>query len=356
MVQKDFRAKATYDKGFSVNEIFKTKSVGVVSGKDKLFISSRKEELIRKLVEEYENCNVNSINRIAFYPFDNKYIYYEPKLIERARVNLTQHIIARDNSIIIIGKQCVSDWRYIFTSKIMSNLNLTGTAGRFGAGYMFPLYLYPETNGQQTIEQLGERKPNLNAEIVIKIAEKLALTFTNETESTEGTFAPVDILDYIYAVLHSPTYRQKYKEFLKIDFPRVPYPKDQKTFWELVKLGQEIREIHLLDSPKVEDYITSYPKDGNNIITTKIAKKDWELFDEQNQLGRIWINEEQYFDNIPLRAWEFYIGGYQPAQKWLKDRKGRGLKVDDILHYQKIIVALSESDRIMKEIDKIEIE
>ena len=355
MVQKDFRAKATYDKGFSVNEIFKTKSVGVVSGKDKLFISSRKEELIRKLVEEYENCNVNSINRIAFYPFDNKYIYYEPKLIERARVNLTQHIIARDNSIIIIGKQCVSDWRYIFTSKIMSNLNLTGTAGRFGAGYMFPLYLYPETNGQQTIEQLEERKPNLNAEIVIKIAEKLALTFTNETESTEGTFAPVDILDYIYAVLHSPTYRQKYKDFLKIYFPRVPYPKDKDTFWHLVKLGSEIRQIHLLESSKVEDYITSYPKGGNNIITTKIAKKDWELIDEQNQLGRIWINEEQYFDNVPVIAWEFYIGGYQPAQKWLKDRREKELKVNDILHYQKIIVALSETNRIMKEIDEIDI-
>ena len=106
----------------------------------------------------------------------------------------------------------------------------------------------------------------------------------------------------------------------------------------------------------MEDYITSYPKDGNNTITTKIAKKDWELFDEQNQLGRIWINEEQYFDNVPVIAWEFYIGGYQPAQKWLKDRKGRDLKVEDILHYQKIIVALSETNRIMQEIDKIEIE
>ena len=109
-------------------------------------------------------------------------------------------------------------------------------------------------------------------------------------------------------------------------------------------------------SPKVEDYITSYPKDGNNTITTKLAKKDWELIDEQNQLGRIWINEEQYFDSVPLIAWEFYIGGYQPAQKWLKDRKGRELKVEDILHYQKIIVALSETSRMMQEIDTIEIE
>jgi predicted helicase len=160
--------------------------------------------------------------------------------------------------------------------------------------------------------------------------------------------------------LHSPKYREKYKEFLKIDFPRVPYPKNKETFWQLVKLGGEIRQIHLLESPKVEEYITSYPIDGDNKITTKITKKDWELTDKEK--GRIWINESQYFDNIPLTAWEFYIGGYQPAQKWLKDRSpkkgqaGRTLTFEDILHYQKIIVALTETDRIMKEIDKIEIE
>ena len=94
------------------------------------------------------------------------------------------------------------------------------------------------------------------------IAKTLDLTFTNEKETTENTFAPIDILDYIYAVLHSPTYREKYNEFLKTDFPRVPYPKDKNTFWKLVKLGGEIRQIHLLESPKVEDYITTYPKDG----------------------------------------------------------------------------------------------
>ncbi len=179
--------------------------------------------------------------------------------------------------------------------------------------------------------------------------------------SKGGEFAPIDILDYIYAVLHSPTYREKYKEFLKIDFPRVPFPKNKETFWQLVKLGGEIRQIHLLESPKVEEYITGYPIDGDNNITTKIGKKDWEITSPPNlpegeTLGRIWINENQYFENIPLTAWEFYIGGYQPAQKWLKDRKGRELSFDDILHYQKIIVALFETGRLMKEIEKIEIE
>ena len=146
----------------------------------------------------------------------------------------------------------------------------------------------------------------------------------------------------------------------------MPYPKDEKTFWKLVSLGGELRQIHLLESNKLEDYITSYemantstgsaPETDHNVITTKIGKKDWEIIDTEKQLGRIWINESKYFNNVPVTAWEFYIGGYQPAQKWLKDRKERELKFEDILHYQKIIVALTETDRIMKEIDKIEIE
>ncbi len=145
--------------------------------------------------------------------------------------------------------------------------------------------------------------------------------------------------------MHSPSYRAKYKEFLKIDFPRVPYPKDKETFWKLVKLGGELRQIHLLESPVVEKFITTYPNDGTNQVV-KLTYED----------GKVRINEQQYFDHVPSVAWNFYIGGYQPAQKWLKDRKGRTLSFDDIMHYQKIIVALTETDRIMKEIDGIEIE
>ncbi len=190
-----------------------------------------------------------------------------------------------------------------------------------------------------------ERIPNLNKEIVGQIAEDLGLTFTNEKENKENTFAPIDLLDYIYAVLHSPTYREKYKEFLKIDFPRVPYPKHKATFWKLVKLGSQIRQIHLLESPTIENYITQYPISGDNAVG-KVKYQD----------GKVYINDTQYFDNVSQVAWEFYIGGYQPAQKWLKDRKDRTLDFEDIVHYQKIIVALTETDRLMKEVDRIEIE
>ena len=161
-----------------------------------------------------------------------------------------------------------------------------------------------------------------------------------EIEKIVGETKSEDIFDYIYAVLHSPSYREKYKEFLKIDFPRVPYPKDTKTFKKLVVFGAELRSLHLLESPKVNQFIITYPIVGSDTIE-KLAYKN----------GKVFINDEQYFGNVPELAWNFYIGGYQPAQKWLRDRKGRALTNTDIEHYQKIIVALTETNRIMKEID-----
>jgi very-short-patch-repair endonuclease len=214
----------------------------------------------------------------------------------------------------------------------------------------------PPVEGNLETEKLGTPlvEGNLETEkLGTPLAEGNLETEGLGTTREEGNFAPIDILDYIYAVLHSPTYREKYKEFLKIDFPRVPYPKDKETFWQLVKLGGKIRQIHLLESPIVEEYITQYPEDGDNIVT-----KPHNFPIPQNEKtgdlqGNVYINETQYFANVPLKAWKFYIGGYQPAQKWLKDRKDRKLEFDDILHYQKIIVALNETDRLMKEIDSV---
>ena len=232
---------------------------------------------------------------------------------------------------------------YFWISKSIIERHILDTAG--DSTSYFPLYIYPEFNGQQTIDQTIVRVPNLKMEFVSKISKSLELTFTDEKEDNCKSFAPLDLLDYIYAVLHSPSYREKYKEFLKIDFPRVPYATDADKFWKLVVLGKELREIHLLESPKVEEFLTGYPEEGDNIVG-KPTYKD----------GSVYINETQYFSNVKEVAWNFYIGGYQPAQKWLKDRKGRELSFDDILHYQKIIVALTETDRIMKEIDEVGVE
>ncbi len=187
------------------------------------------------------------------------------------------------------------------------------------------------------------RKPNLDMGIVQKIAEKIGLEFVAEKSENQNEFSPIDLLDYVYGVLHSPAYREKYQSFLKIDFPRVPYPESFEKFRTLANLGSELRKLHLLESPLLDELSTNYPESGNNLVeNTRFAKTD-----------RIYINENQYFDKVSESVWNFYVGGYQPAQKWLKDRKDRNLTAEEILHYQKLIGALTETQRIMGEIDFI---
>ena len=173
-----------------------------------------------------------------------------------------------------------------------------------------------------------------------------------------SSYSPINLLDYIYSTLYSPRFRKIYNDFLNIGFPHIPYPKNTQEFWRQVELGSELRKLHLLESDVVDVFITEYPITGSNEVTKNMTGKSpgWIASEDNPKIGEVWINEEQYFSGVPKIAWNFYIGGYQPAQKWLKDRKKRELKFEDILHYQKIIVALTETDRIMKEIDKIEIE
>ena len=232
----------------------------------------------------------------------------------------------------------------------------------------FPLYLYLEKSELEPDQP--ERIPNLNMTIVQKIADGLGLVFAGEEPvgangirpsltvdqqgsndgyadkgachaplQNQNTFTPFNLLDYIYAVLHSPAYREKYKEFLKIDVPRVPYPADAAEFWRLAALGGELRRVHLLETKPEKPCV--FPATGTNIVNKPHYKDD-----------RVYINSDQYFEGVPMSAWEFYIGGYQPAQKWLKDRNGRTLNYEDIAHYQGIIHALEETGRIMAEIDE----
>ena len=374
MVQKDFKLEKEYEKGLKVTELFPINSLGIATARDKFTIHQTKLEVsstinqfialtedesraifnlgkdardwkIRYAKKDLENYypDKGTFTKIAYRPFDYKWTYYtgESKGFHCfPRGEVMKNLLHDNLAINLIRRSRSNDFILPFISKAIVDKSIISTLDNSNT---FPLYLYPDNNGQRTIEKTEERVPNLNVEITKKIADKLGLTFTNEKEDNENTFAPIDILDYNYAVLHSPTYREKYKEFLKIDFPRVPYPKDKDTFWQLVKFGGELRQIHLLESPTVEQYITEYPIDGNNVVG-KTKYQD----------SRVYINDSQYFDKVPQVAWEFYIGGYQPAQKWLKDRKDRKLEFDDILHYQKIIVALSETDRLMKEIDATE--
>lgn len=388
-VPKDFDEIKKYEKGFKIDELFSLTSNGIEVGREQVGQTYSEKELIlikndienlsdiefrRKYVikdsrdwvlELYKKdlqTSKKDMAKLQVKPFDYRYTYFTGTsrgFHTYPAITVNKHIFMKNNIVLITTNQAAKGYKHVFISKTISSRPILDNSGLFGTGRLFPLYLYPETNGQQTIGQTTERTPNLNATIVKQIAEKLGLTFTTEKETTENTFAPIDLLDYIYAVLHSPIYREKYKEFLKIDFPRVPYPKDKDTFWQLIKLGGQIRQIHLLESPIVEQYITQYPIDGNNVVVKPRYENSPPLEgcpQDGVVLGKVYINDTQYFANVPQIAWEFYIGGYQPAQKWLKDRKERTLEFDDILHYQKIIVALTETDRLMKEIDTIAIE
>jgi predicted helicase len=153
-----------------------------------------------------------------------------------------------------------------------------------------------------------------------------------------------DIFNYAYAIFHSPTYRKRYAEFLKTDFPRLPLTSDRKLFRAIAAKGAELVSFHLLESPKVNDFMTSFSEKGDNAVEKVVyTGKD----------QRVWINKTQYFGGVHKSVWEFHIGGYQVCEKWLRDRKGRNISYDDIQHYQKIIVALGETIRLMAEIDRL---
>jgi len=437
---KDFEANDTYKKMISLKSLYTYFGSALNSERNDIcvnFSKSNSEKVIsdfknldyESLEEKYKtrdsrdwkldyaindikiNYDKGSHRKLSYKPFDTRWIFYTGKsrgFIGTPSIGSMRHMLEVNLALIVSKQSQKDDFKHVFTSTYLIDRSLTGNAGAFGAGYVFPLYLYPEAGEQATLDQSSElttpsfghpsrgeelgRKPNFDMKLVGEIAKGLGLEFRDvapwdsttpsfghpskggecrEKESEDSPpvggvgceasrggsneyFTPIDLLDYIYAVLHSPTYREKYKEFLKIDFPRVPYPKDKKKFWALVDLGSQIRQLHLLET--ADKYITSYPNDGSNIVERKMTKNSIGYEQTGDGIGRVWINDEQYFDGVPEVAWEFYIGGYQPAQKWLKDRVGRELNFEDINHYQKIIVALKETDRLMKEIDSIGVE
>ncbi|MFA6778043.1 MAG: type ISP restriction/modification enzyme, partial [Bacilli bacterium] len=326
-VIRDERLMNEYNKGFSVNELFIEKSVGIVTAKDKVFIGNSKGELEKQVKDYFMSKDIDiifdeaKIKKISYRPFDKRFIYYDTDLIERARKELMNNLIDKDN-IGLIAKRGFSqnDSAPIFVSKKIIESRSWSCSGMEGIESLFPLYIYTDD---------GLKISNLNSQIVKKI------------ENVIKKVGSEDIFNYIYAVLNSSKYYKKYQELLKIGFPRVPYPKNDKQFFELVKLGEKLIKVHLLEDSDILKFITKYPIGGDDKVE-KIEYKD----------NKVFINKEQYFDGVEEAVWNFYIGGYQPAQKWLKDRRGKILSSEELMHYQKIIVSLVKTIELMKQIDK----
>ncbi len=372
---KSFKESKNYNNGFSINELFSISSTGIKTHRDHFVVDFDEKELQKRLRTFYDknlsdsqiqnmlelsnnrdwtikDARIKSsfdhikIKPLMYRPFDIRKIYYDSNVIDFPKENVMQHMILDNIGLICARSNKTNDISHFFITTFFSEMK---TGESTNGSYHFPLYLYSQSNDLFSNQS---RTPNLKLEIVEKIAQAIGKRFTPEKEKDKVTFAPIDVLDYIYAVLHTPQYRERYKEFLKIDFPCVPYPKDAAQWEAMVAQGTILRGLHLLESKEVEDYITSFPNDGDNTV----GKPRFELSSTHNPespKGKVWLNVTQCFDNVPEAAWNFYIGGYQPAQKWLKDRVGRKLNFEDIMHYQKMIVALLRTAEIMKKLNKL---
>jgi predicted helicase len=373
--KKNFENQDEYTQSFMVKDLFSTNNVGIVTARDEFTIHYSKKE-VKNTIDEFLSLSVeNARSRfnlgkdvrdwqvgyaredlkkyypakgqfvvVDYRPFDKRWTFYTGQ--SRGfhcypRSDVMRHFLIGDN-VGLVFKRGLSELRAVpvFISKDIIDFRSWSCSGMQGGDYICPLYVYSDSSHSKNGRK--SRHPNLDGRIIAEIVKKISLAFEGEKSGDKDKFAPIDLLDYIYAVLHSPKYRETYKEFLKIDFPRVPYPTDKKVFWKLVALGGELRQLHLLESPGF-DKIDAEQDTAGKVPVEKIRYED----------GKVFVNDGFCFEDVSQTAWEFYIGGYQPAQKWLKDRKGRGLSAGDIKHYRKIVLALAETARVMGEIDGV---
>ena len=371
-----------------ITEIFPVNSVGIVTARDNFVIDFDKKKLERRIgefcnpkiddeiIKRTYDLNENqswkikeqreklrkdldwkdAITKILYRPFDERWILYHDEMIERSRRDV-MHQLLEENIGLVTSRQTGLEFRHIFITDKIIEFNLTGTAGKYGSGYIFPLYIYrkvkAETKKKAALTQLLMFEPeveyeailsNISLEVRKTLQQNFKKPFLNPLDGDKKIkgFGSKEIFYYIYAVLYSNTYRTKYAEFLKIDFPRIPFTKNYKLFIQLGKLGKQLADLHLLKSKDLDKIISKFSKEGNN----KVEKLKYD-----NE--KVWINKEQYFSGINKEVWEYQIGGYQICDKWLKDRKERALSLEEVQTYGKIVTALSKTIELQKEIDKL---
>jgi len=396
-VPKNFTKLDEYNNGIRCNKLLRLKSTGIKTHRDHFVIDFEKEdlrkriELIRdqkisnkvlrenyglndtrdwKLEEARESIVTKSnieheIHKYLYRPFDSRWIFYSSTLVELTRSEVMDHVASKENLGLDVCRQVIStSWQHAMISNQLADTCYLSSKTREN-GYFFPIYLYPEVDSNMLFDTTatspwppdqahGNRVPNLDPDFVAEMEGKLGMVFDPHLAGREhkikAAFGPEDILAYIYAIFHSPTYRERYAEFLKIDFPRVPLTSDAALFRQLVGLGRGLLALHLLESPKLDERMTHYPVTGDNTVAPRGGYPKYTP-PEGDSGGRVFINRMQYFEGVPPEVWAFEIGGYQVLHKWLKDRRGRALDYDDQRHYQQVVVALAETIRLMDEID-----
>ena len=360
-----------YEKGFKIDDLFLEYTSGIITSRDELVIDFEKEDLIQKITKfsspDYSDDEIRKIfwcekktsgrlpgdssvwsvsvarnrimhnkheeyiRKITYRPFDFRFIYYSDAVVHRTREKVIGGLSSPNIAIITArsNKSGKCDHFYITEDIAEAKCGESTTQSA-----IFPLYI---DEGAGLFSH-----PNFNSKIIDSIKSEVGLKY-NENKRCVGVdnnvFGPYDLVFYIYALMYSRKYREKYKEKLSIDFPRIPYPKSIDSFNQLIMLGEKLKDIHLMKY--VEKANTGF-NDGNNIV---------EQYKYNSE--RINVNKSQFFNHIKNEYWEFSIGGYQPLQKWLKDRKGRKLTENDIIHFEKIIYGIEQTIKIMDRIDEI---
>lgn len=351
---QDIKLREECEVGWKITGAVPVSTVGIVTGHDAEAIAFSRDQA--NVLAANKDVPHTAVQRLLYRPFDSRFVVYDKALVTRQRLEVMRHVLAGDNLALLFMRQLALNEGYthfLATTVLVDNRAFYSNKGIM---YLAPLYLYPvpeEEEKQKSLHLDREhwplsgkgRRPNLNPEFVADMKKRLGMEFVTDGQGDlEKTFGPEDIFHYIYAVFHSPTYRTRYAEFLKIDFPRVPLTSDKELFRGLAGKGEELVSLHLMESPALNSIITKYEVVGSDVVE-KVTYFD--------TLKRVSINKEQYFEGIEPDVWEFHIGGYQVLDKWLKDRKGRKLTWEDQQHYQKIVVALKETIRLMTDIDEI---
>jgi len=370
-IPRDEKLLDEYEKYPKITDIFPINSVGIVTARDNFVIDSDKNALRRRILQfrdkklpdeiieqtyglkDKSNWKLKdareavikddnweqAITKILYRPFDEQWIFYHDDLIERSRKEVMRHMM-KDNLALLTHRREELDIPY--THFLVTNfISEHGCLSTKTTNYHFPLYLYHKkdnprkrslTSTMMLFEpevEYGAKRPNLSPVLL----DKLSKAF-------KKTPSPEEIFYYIYAVLYSNIYRTKYAEFLKIDFPRVPFTKDYKLFKKMSDYGERLIELHLLKSSELDIPVARFQGRGND----KVEKLKYEK-------GKLYINNDQYFEGISQEVWEYQIGGYQVCDKWLKDRKGRPLSVEDIKHYCMVVASIQKTIEIQKAID-----
>jgi predicted helicase len=372
-VPKDFALQVEYERFWKVTDIFKEWSSGVKTHRDHFVVGFTKEEIVQRLrvftgnlpddlVKQSLNLKdtrdwklkegrekvkqeklENKIYPYAYRAFDNMRICYSFSLIEQGcdRWDLMKHFISSDkgNIVLVTTRQLTStQFNHSFVTDKVSDMCFISNKGR-ESNYFFPLYLYPEKPVGAIHELPLQNKSQLQ-----RISNFTPAFLQAIKESSGKELTQEEIFYYIYAILYSPTYRKRYEEFLKIDFPRVPLPSNKEIFEKLSNLGKELVEIHLLKHPSLDKTETGFPISGSN----KVEKI---VYDEKNR--KVFLNKEQYFEEVSKEVWEYRIGAYQVMEKYLKDRKGRKLSLDEINHYMKVAKAIQLTIKLQEMIDDV---